>query len=384
MCEIFRNFAVMRFSDIYGHDGAKDILRRMADTGRIPHALLITGRPGIGKMKLARAFAQYIHCENPHDGDSCGVCPSCRRADALQDPDIRYSYPVLKKTAGKPVYSTDYMEEWKQMLRDSPEMDFRRWQLLINAENKQPMLYADEADDISYNANLSSFAHNEKIFIIWLPEKFNEAASNKLLKILEEPFPDTYFVLVSNEPELMLQTILSRTRRLSLNPLTETEIAEWLTVNRGMSPDKAQALAPMAEGSLLKAVEVAGGSGENEEFGDMYMDMMRSAYVVSMTRLRDLSETIANYGREKAIRYLDYVARMTRENFIFNLQYPALNRMTVQETQFSSRFSRFINERNVEDIISETDRARGDIARNANGKILFFDYLLKLALFLRR
>lgn len=385
MCRIFRNFAdIMRFTDIYGHDSAKAELVRMADSGRIPHALLISGPSGIGKMKLACAFAQYVHCENPQNGDSCGVCPSCRRAASLSDPDVRYSYPVLKKSPGKPVYSTDFAEEWKQMLRDSPEMDFRRWQLLINAENKQPMIYADEADDISYNANLSSFAKKEKIFIIWLPEKLNEAASNKLLKILEEPFPDTYFILVSNEPQLLLQTILSRTRRLNVKPFTENEIAEWLTKVRGIPTDHALALAPMAEGSLLKAAEVAGGAGENDEFGEMYRDMMRAAYQVSMTKLRDLSESIAGFGREKAIRFLDYVARMTRENFIFNLQYPALNRMTDDEVVFSTRFSRFVNERNVEAMISETDKARGDIARNANGKILFFDYLLKLAVLLRR
>lgn len=374
----------MKFSDIYGHKEAKADLLRMADTDCIPHTLLIEGRSGLGKMKLARAFVQYIHCENRHDGDSCGVCPSCRRSASLQDPDVYFSFPVLKKTPNKPVYSTDYMEEWEQMLHDSPEMDFRRWQLLIKAENKQPIIYADEADRISYYASISTFVHKEKIFVIWLPEKFHESTANKLLKVLEEPYRDTYFILVSNEPNLILETIRSRTRRLNLKPLKENEIADWLTQFRGISPDVAYTLAPMAEGSLLKASELAGGAGENEEFGEVFRNVMRSAYAVNMVGLKDLSEGITNYGREKIMRLLEYFGRMIRENFIFNLQYASLNRQTNEETQFSVRFSRFINERNVEDMIAETDKARGDIAGNANAKILLFDYLLKIALYLKR
>lgn len=374
----------MKFSDIYGHKEAKADLRRMADTGCIPHTLLISGRSGLGKMKLARAFVQYIHCENRHDGDSCGVCPSCRRSASLQDPDVYFSFPVLKKAPNKPVYSTDYMEEWEQMLHDCPEMDFRHWQLLIKAENKQPIIYADEADRISYNASISTFVHKEKIFVIWLPEKFHESTANKLLKVLEEPYHDTYFILVSNDPNLILETIRSRTRRINLKHLKENEIADWLTQSRGVSPDMAHALATMAEGSLLKASELAVGAGENEEFGEVFRKVMRSAYAVNMVSLTDLSEGIANYGREKIMRLLEYFARMIRENFIFNLQNPALIRQTNEETQFSVRFSRFINERNVEDMVAETDKARGDIAGNANAKILLFDYLLKIALFLKR
>ncbi len=374
----------MRFSDVYGHEQTKAELRRMVDSGRIPHTIMLAGRSGIGKMKLARAFVQYIHCENRHDGDSCGVCPSCRRAASLQDPDVYYSYPILKKGANKPSYSTDYMPEWEQMLRDSPEMDFRRWQLLIKAENKQPIIYADEADIISYNAGISTFAHKEKVFVIWLPEKLHESAANKLLKVLEEPFSDTYFILVSNEPSLLLETIRSRTRTLNMKPLTEAEIADWLVRNRGVPADTARSLAPMSEGSLLKASELAAGAGENEEFAEMFRDVMRTAYSVNMVRLRDLSEQIADFGREKIMRLFDYFARITRENFIFNFQYPALNKMTNEESQFSVKFSRFINERNVEDIISETDKARTDIAGNANAKILLFDYLLKIALLLKR
>lgn len=356
----------------------------MADSGRIPHAILISGRSGIGKMKLARAFVQYIHCENRADGDSCGVCPSCRRADALQDPDIRYSYPVLKKQPNKPVYSTDYAEEWKQMLRDSPEMDFSRWQLLINAENKQPILYVDEADDITYNANLSSFSHKEKIFIIWLPEKLQESAANKLLKIIEEPFPDTYFILVSNEPSKLLPTIFSRTRRVNLKPLPESVISEWMVRMKGVRAEQAPVLAALAEGNLLRAAEVAGGIGETTEFFSLYQQMMRAAYAVNMIQMRDIAEEVSGFGREKAMRFLDYAGRMTRENFIANLRYAALNRMTTDEAVFSANFSRFVNERNVEPMIAEIDKARLDISRNANSRIVLFDCLVRIALVIKK
>ncbi len=374
----------MKFADIPGHEDAKEHLVRMADSGRIPHALLISGRSGIGKMKLARAFAQYIHCENRHGGDSCGVCPSCRRVVSFSDPDIIYSYPVLKKVSGKPAVSSDYSEQWEQMLRDSPDMDYTRWQVLIGAENKQPVIYVDEADSIIYQANLSTMAHKEKIFIVWLPEKMNTETANKLLKIFEEPFPDTYFILVSNEPSLILPTIYSRTQRLNLKPLPESIIENWMIQSRGFTRDKAASLAPLAEGSLLKAAEVAGGAGESEEFGEIYKRMMRSAYAVNMIDLRDLSEEIAGYGREKILRFLSYTARMTRENFIYNLHYPLLNRMTETEAQFSSRFSRFVNEKNVEGMIGETDKASEDISRNANSKIVLFDYMLQMALLLKK
>lgn len=370
----------MKFSDITGHKSAVDSLRDLVDSDRIPHALLIGGPSGVGKMRLARAMVNYVYCQNRSGGDSCGRCPACLQNDHHNNPDVHF---VMPRVGGDKKNSDMFLPQWNDFIDRHSYMPPEEWPIAIEAGNSQPIIYRNDAEEIARTAILSSYAYRYKTYVIWLPEKMNPTCANALLKLLEEPYPDTLFILVSNEPDQLLPTIFSRTQRINLKPLSEQEIAGELS-RHGISAFEAGEVARLAEGSMLRALDIAGEGGEIKEFSSYYMQMMRMAYARQTAGLRMLGDAIAAMGREKNSRYLGYCARMTRENFIFNLRQPALSNLTQEETNFSLRFSPFVNFKNVESMVREIERARTDILRNANAKLVMFDMMLRLMYLLRR
>lgn len=375
----------MRFADIVGHEEAKERLVRMADSGRVPHALMLAGKPGVGKMRLARAFAQYLACEHPVGGDSCGVCPNCRQVEKLNFPDVAYVYPVVRlKGSSKAPVSTDYAAQWRDYLRDNSYMPQPEWLEAIDAGNSQPIIYVDESAAIIHRLSLSSYNSRYKITIIWQPEKMNVEAANKLLKIIEEPYEDTVFILVSNNPEALLPTIRSRVQTIYLNPLEAATIASALERDYGLSAEAAHTAARLAQGSFLNALTAVSSSEEPAEFRDLFQAVMRSTYARNTIDMKLLSEKIAAFGREKIRRFFDYVGSMLRENYIYNLRTPELNFLSQEEETFSCRFSRFVNDRNVEALTEAVGKAANDIARNSNAKIVCFDLLLQIMMLIRQ
>lgn len=372
----------MRFSDIIGFEEEKKALRRMVDSGQTPHAVMLHGKAGIGKTLLARAFVQYLFCTQRRDGDSCGVCPACRQTSQMNNPDLHYVYPVTKAGGRSHPVSKDFLDEWKQMLKEYPYMQTREWMRLLNCGNTQPMIYVDEADDVNRIASLSTFAADKKVFFIWQPEKMNLQTANKLLKLIEEPFEDTVFVMVSNDPAAILPTVLSRTRRLEVGTPPVEVVANALQ-RKGMDQHTATKLARICEGSLARAMELANDEGETEQFNRDFQESMRMAYAWKVAALRDLADRFAGYGREKSVRLLEYFAHMARENFIYNLRVPALTLMLPEEESFSHRFSPFLHAGNIELIFREITEAANDISRNANAKLVWFDFLLRLMRMLR-
>lgn len=371
----------MKFSDIAGHKETIDALRSTVDSGRIPHAILLSGISGIGKFRLARAFAQYVHCRHRHDGDSCGVCPSCLQHQKHNNPDIHFIYPVVKRDGAQ--VSTDFIDQWKTMLSEWSYMPPEKWNEIIQAGNSQPAIFVNESEDIISRVSLSAYQENYKIFLIWLPEKLRPEAANKLLKVIEEPFEDTLFILVSNDDSRLLPTIFSRTQRFNMRPLADSDISDHLMLNRGIDPAIAEAAARIAEGSMGKAEQLACHPDEIMEFSALFKETMRMAYALKARELRIISESCASMGREKLIRFLSYCSRMIRENFIYNMKMPQISLMTPDEESFSIRFSPFIHEGNVEGLDSEIARASADIERNANAKIVMFDLLLLLSQWVR-
>lgn len=370
----------MKFADIIGHKGTIDSLREAVDTDHIPHAILLGGQEGIGKMRVARAFISYLYCMDRHDGDSCGKCPACLQNAHHNNPDVHFIFP---RTGANSKNSDSFLPQWNEFLDRYSYMPKEEWARTIEAGNTVPVIYRSDASEISRTAALSSFAYRYKTYVIWMPERMQPPCANALLKILEEPFPDTLFILVSNEPDKLLPTIFSRTQRFNLKPLGEEEVARILS-DSGVAYPEAQEVAALSEGNMVKAFDMAGEGGEIREFSTLFIQMMRLCYARNAASMRMLSDSVAAMGREKTARFLVYCARMTRESFIFNLHTDGLNAMTRNEYDFNVRFSPFINHKNVERIMAETERAHDDVLRNANARLVLFDFMLKLMMQLRK
>ena len=206
----------MFFKDVIGQEDAKQRLIREVNEGKIPHARLFCGGEGIGKLPLAIAYARYLSCEHRSETDACGTCPTCMKYNKLAHPDLHFVFPVIKKKSGKDTVSDDFLPEWRELLESTPYFNFGLWLKEMGAENQQAQIYVKESDEILRKLSLKSSQGGYKVMIIWLPEKMNVDCSNKLLKLLEEPPAQTVFLLVSEEPDRLLTTILSRTQRFKL------------------------------------------------------------------------------------------------------------------------------------------------------------------------
>ncbi|MEG1564053.1 MAG: DNA polymerase III subunit delta [Bacteroides sp.] len=368
----------MFFKDVIGQEAIKQRLIQEVTEARIPHAQLICGPEGVGKWPLALAYARYICCTNRTATDACGVCPSCVKFNKLVHPDVHFVFPVIK--AGR---SDDYLVEWRRMVLNNPYFNLNHWMSEIAAENAQAVIYTKESDEITKKLSLKSSEGGYKITLIWLPEKMQESCANKLLKLLEEPPEKTLFLLVSEAPEMILTTILSRTQRLNVHKIEEASIANALQTKYGIEQAASLAIAHLANGSLIKALETIHLSEENQLFFDLFVSLMRLSYQRKIREMKLWSEQVAGLGRERQKNFLFYCQRMTRENFIFNLHQKELSYLTLDEQQFANRFAPFVNERNVMGIMDELTEAQKHIEQNVNAKMVFFDFSLKMIVLLK-
>lgn len=385
----------MLFSEIIGQQGIKKRFIRTVTEQRIPHAQLLRGPEGVGKLGLAIAYAQYICCENRTETDSCGVCKSCVKYKKLAHPDLHFVFPVIKPPSKTSVVCDDFIAEFRAMVLKDLYFGVNEWYSKISGDAKQGMIYGNESEEILRKLSLKTYESEYKVMIIWLPEKMNLTCSNKLLKILEEPPEKTVFLLVSNEPDQMITTILSRTQHIHIPRLSEKEIVKALLNNDDLDieDEDASYAAHIANGSYLSAIAVLNEGDENKQNFERFVMIMRLAWQVgnkkdhgSLKTLKKWSDDMAAaaMGRERQKNFLVYAQRMTRENFICNLQQPELNYLTSLEAGFSQRFSPFINERNVEDIMAEFALAERHIEQNVNAKMVFFDLTLKIIMLLKR
>ena len=372
----------MFFKDVIGQEEAKRRLIREVNEGKIPHARLFCGGEGIGKLPLAIAYARYLSCEHRGETDACGTCSSCMKYNKLAHPDLHFVFPVIKKKSGKDTVSDDFLSEWRDLLKNTPYFNFGIWLKEMGAENQQAQIYVKESDEILRKLSLKSSQGGYKVMIIWLPEKMNADCSNKLLKLLEEPPSQTVFLLVSEEPDRLLTTILSRTQRFQLHGISEQSIAGILMQRFGLQDVDAQSIARRSEGNFLKALETIHLNEENRLFFELFVSLMRLSYQRKIREMKQWSETVAGLGRERQKNFLAYCQRMIRENFIFNFKDPSLVYLSNEEQNFSNRFAPFVNERNVMGIMDELSEAQRHIEQNVNARMVFFDFSLKMIVLL--
>jgi DNA polymerase-3 subunit delta' len=378
----------MYFKDIIAQQETIERLVQYAQNGTVPHAMLFTGPEGVGKLQTAIAFARYMLCRDRGNGaDSCGHCPSCVKMDKLVHPDLHFVYPVINKSksAGRSTISDDEISPWREIVLENHYFGFEEWLSAIDAENKQARIFVTESESINEKLSLKSVEGGYKIVIIWHVEKMKVECANSLLKLLEEPPAGTVFILTTDSPELLLETIVSRTQRIEFKRLPQKEIMEKL-MGPGylLDPETAQKIAHLSAGSWLKAIDTLRINTESEEFLNYFIQFMRLTYARRLKDLKEWSETIASNGREWQKRFLQYCQRMIRENFISNFGRPELNYMTESERQFSVKFAPFVNENNIIGLMETLSDAQRDIEQNVNSKMVFFDLSLKTIMLMKQ
>ena len=378
----------MFFKDIIGQQEVIERLIKDAQAGTVPHALLFCGPEGVGKLQTAIAFARYLLCRDKGTAaDSCGKCPACVKMDKLVHPDLHFVFPVINKSKSseRTTVSDDEITTWRETVLDKQYFGFEEWLSAINADNKQASIFVTESESIMSKLSLKSVEGGYKIMIIWHAEKMNPQCANSLLKLLEEPPAQTVFILTTDAPEQMLETILSRTQRIDFRRIPEQEIAKRLQgAGYQLEPDAAQKIAHLSGGSWFKAMSALRVNTESEEFFDYFTQLMRLAYGRKLKDLKRWSESIAGGGREWQKRFLAYCQRMIRENFICNFHNPDLNYLTDQERQFSVRFAPYVNENNIIGLMDTLSDAQRDIEQNVNSKMVFFDLSLKTIMLMKQ
>lgn len=372
----------MFFKDVIGQEEIKKQLIKNVQENKIAHAQLICGGEGVGKLPLAIAYARYMSCQHPTDQDACGMCPNCVKFNNLAHPDLHFVFPVVKKKNSKETVSDDYLPEWRNLLSNTPYFNLPMWLEEIGAENQQAQIYVKESNEILRKLSLKSSQGGYKIVIVWLPEKMNVECSNKLLKLLEEPAEQTVFLLVSEEPDMLLTTIQSRTQRINVKAIDENDLQELLVKRYGLQEQDAIDIAHRSEGNYLKTIESISLNEENKLFFDLFVALMRLSYQRKIKDMKLWSENLAAMGREKQKHFLTYCQRMIRENFIYNFQNQAITYLGREEQQFSYRFAPFINEGNVMEIMNELSEAQRHIEQNVNARMVFFDFSLKMIVLL--
>ena len=367
----------MSFSEVIGQKEAEERLMQMVKEDRLPHALMLCGPQGSGKLPLAVAFASYL-LDN-------GTPSAKAMLDKLEHPDLHFTYPTIKLPSmsadHKPV-SDDFAKEWHELVMRGLYFTMEDWMEAMGAENQQAIITAGESDDLVKKLSLKSSQGGYKVCIVWLPERMNIECANKLLKLIEEPPQQTVFIMVCDEPDKLLETIRSRVQRIDIRKISNEDIERALVERRGINEDDAHRIARLANGSWLKAMDELQVGSENELFLDMYIMLMRLAYQRKIKDLRKWSEQMAAMGREKQKRWLNFFLRMTRENFMYNFQNEELCYMTQREEDFAKNFARFVNEANILPISDLVNRAIRDIGQNANAKIVFFDMALQMIVLL--
>ena len=374
---------------IIGQHDTRLRLEAMRAGGHLPHAVMLCGPTGHGTLAVALNFARQLLTEGLP-----GTTPTDAQRRSAQamltkwaHPDLHFTFPTIKLTSmssdHQPV-SDDFIGQWRAMLTGGDlYFSLEQWLEQIGAENQQAVITGGESDELVRQLSMKSSQGGYKVSVVWLPERMNQTAANKLLKLIEEPPQHTVFIMACEEPGQLLETIRSRVQRIDLPRLTDDDIAAALTERYGMSADEARAVAHLARGNWIEAKAQAGTDDERQLFLDLYMQLMRQAFLRQVVQLRQWSETIAKMGRERQKRFLEYILRMTRECFMSNMQQPDIVYMTRQEAAFAVKFAPYVNERNVLQMYDVANLALRDIAQNANAKVVFFDLAVQMIVYLK-
>lgn len=379
----------MRFADIIGQEDLKRHLTRSVDAGRVSHAQLFTGASGYGSLAVAVAYVQYLCCRHRHDGDSCGECPDCRQIATLAHPDLHLVFPVNKqgKRSGEAMLSDEFLPLFRELFAERKGyFTSQEWYDRLDlGKTLKGMISAREADEIIRKLSFKSFESDYKTMLVWLPETMNEEASNKILKILEEPWDRTLFILVSEHPDRLLPTILSRTQEVNV-PRIEPDVLEREAVRRGViDPVQARNMARLAGGDVIELGHLVAGESDalRKENFDLFCALMRLSYNDKHLELIGWAEEMAQLSREQQRAFLRNAARLLRESFMLHAGIPQIGYLWGEELAFCRKFAPYVGTRNIEPLIAEIERAGAQIAQNGNPTIVFTHFALTVSKMIR-
>jgi len=375
----------MLFNDILGHEHIKKHLTKSADAGRIPHAQLFVGPEGCGTLPIAIAYAQYILCGNT-GGENSGENRICNlKFEHFSHPDLHFVFPVATTDSVKSHATSDhFMIEWRQFLNENPYGGLFDWLKNLGIQNKQGLIGVDEATEINKKLSLKAYEGGYKVMIIWMADKMNSSAANKLLKLLEEPPAKTVFILITENTSDMLQTILSRCQVIDFIGLSESVIADALVSRENCEPPIAKKIAHQSEGNYNKALHILRKEDDEFPFDEWFVEWVRSAFRAkgNAAAINDLiawSEKIASTGRETQKQFLHYCIHFFRQALLLNYQAKELVFLETNVSKFElEKFAPFVNSENINEIYKELENAIYHIERNGNGKIILTDLSIKL------
>ena len=348
------------------------------------HAQLFSGEAGYGTLPLALAYVQYLFCKNRHDGDSCGVCPSCQQIEALAHPDLHFVFPVNKreKKSGEVVTSDMFIDKWREIWREKRGIfSAEEWYSMLDlGKTMKGLISAKESEEIIRKLQFKSFSSDYKAMIIWLPEAMNQEAANKILKILEEPWDKTLFILVSEHTELLLQTITSRTQEVSVGRI-DIETLKRVAMAEGKSDHEAHTMARLANGSMLELRELL--LGETDEIRatsfELFVRLMRLSYNDKHLELFEWADDIAALSREGQRQFFLHSVRLLRESYMLHAGLGSLSYLWGEEEKFCRNFAPFIGNQNIEILVEEIERAMLQIAQNGAPRIVFTHFALAVS-----
>lgn len=384
----------MRFSQVKGQNKIINKIISLIDVEHIPHALLISGRDGYGNLALSLAIAQYISCTNKKHlndnaiiADSCGECSSCKKYQKLIHPDLHFIFPnTTTKSIDKNNESSLFVKEFREfVLKNEGYCDLNQWYKYINAGSKQGVINVRDANNIIRSLTLKTYESKYKIMIIWNVDKMNNDASDKILKILEEPYPNTVFILTTEHRDRILPTILSRVQQINLPPIDEEELVQIIQEQDKVSKEEAIQKAIISEGNINKLKSID--DQENKEFQERFMEVNRLALKYK-TSAKDISIFVDNHSkdtREDTKRFLDYFLNTIEKCYQYNIGISQLQHpLQTMEEKFKNNYPKFITINNLNAIYGVIEKAEKNIDRNANSKINLFNLVLSIGIALEK
>lgn len=371
----------MLFSQIIGHEDIKKKLIQSVKENRIAHAQLFLGPEGTGKLALAIAYAQYINCTNKRENDSCGECPSCKKFNALAHPDLHFIFPsTTNKNVKKDPESDLFLTEWREYLTSCDcYASLPNWYNALDIENKQGLINVRDASTIIRKLNLKSYEAEYKVVIIWMAERLNTEASNRLLKLVEEPPEKTLFILVSENQEELLMTIRSRTVLMKIPKLTYNDVCEALVKKFNCNAENAHNAAVLSNGNWILATNYVDNQDEEKIYFTCFQKWMRYCFKFNAPELIDfIANDIKSLGREKQKEFLAYGLNLFHNALFINNG--LINNVLLPEDEkaFLRNFAPFISNNNIDLITELFEESIRQIERNGNAQLIFLDDSFKI------